>query len=66
MRIRPQIINLQTKRLELGEAKIVGKDILFNITPSPELQPVCKMLLMTQKKLFLSWVKSLALTNPVS
>jgi malate dehydrogenase (quinone) len=33
--IRPQIINLQTKRLELGEAKIVGKDILFNITPSP-------------------------------
>jgi len=33
--IRPQIVNLQTKRLELGEAKIVGKDILFNITPSP-------------------------------
>lgn len=33
--IRPQIINLQTKCLELGEAKIVGKDILFNITPSP-------------------------------
>lgn len=33
--IRPQIINLQTKRLELGEAKIVGKNILFNITPSP-------------------------------
>lgn len=33
--IRPQIINLQTRRLELGEAKIVGKDILFNITPSP-------------------------------
>lgn len=33
--IRPQIINLQTKRLELGEAKIIGKNILFNITPSP-------------------------------
>lgn len=33
--IRPQIVNLQTKRLEMGEAKIVGKDILFNITPSP-------------------------------
>lgn len=33
--IRPQIVNLKTKRLELGEAKILGEDILFNITPSP-------------------------------
>jgi malate dehydrogenase (quinone) len=33
--IRPQIVNLETKRLELGEAKIVGENILFNITPSP-------------------------------
>ncbi len=33
--IRPQIVNLKTKRLELGEAKIVGEDIVFNITPSP-------------------------------
>ncbi|MBD1807271.1 FAD-dependent oxidoreductase [Microcoleus sp. FACHB-SPT15] len=33
--IRPQIVNLKTKRLELGEAKIVGENILFNITPSP-------------------------------
>lgn len=33
--IRPQIINLKTKRLELGEAKITGENILFNITPSP-------------------------------
>ncbi|MBV9385452.1 MAG: FAD-dependent oxidoreductase [Chroococcidiopsidaceae cyanobacterium CP_BM_ER_R8_30] len=33
--IRPQIVNLKTKRLELGEAKIIGEDILFNITPSP-------------------------------
>ena len=33
--IRPQIVNLKTKRLELGEAKIVGENIIFNITPSP-------------------------------
>lgn len=33
--IRPQIVNLKTKRLELGEAKIVGENVVFNITPSP-------------------------------
>ncbi|MBE9076743.1 FAD-dependent oxidoreductase [Romeria aff. gracilis LEGE 07310] len=33
--IRPQIVNLKTRQLELGEAKIVGDDILFGITPSP-------------------------------
>lgn len=32
---RPQIINSSTKKLELGEAKIVGEKIIFNITPSP-------------------------------
>ena len=33
--IRPQIVNLKTRRLEMGEAKILGENILFNITPSP-------------------------------
>jgi malate dehydrogenase (quinone) len=32
---RPQIINNETKKLELGEAKILGEKIIFNITPSP-------------------------------
>lgn len=32
---RPQIINNSTRKLELGEAKIVGDRIIFNITPSP-------------------------------
>jgi malate dehydrogenase (quinone) len=32
---RPQIINNITKKLELGEAKILGDKIIFNITPSP-------------------------------
>ncbi len=33
--VRPQIVNLNTRALELGEAKIIGEQILFNITPSP-------------------------------
>jgi len=33
--IRPQIVNLEKRRLEMGEAKILGRNILFNITPSP-------------------------------
>ena len=33
--VRPQIVNLDTKALEMGEAKIVGDNIIFNITPSP-------------------------------
>jgi malate dehydrogenase (quinone) len=32
---RPQIINNVTRKLEMGEAKIVGEKIIFNITPSP-------------------------------
>lgn len=33
--IRPQVVNTETKKLEMGEAEIVGEKILFNITPSP-------------------------------
>ncbi|MEM9005589.1 MAG: FAD-dependent oxidoreductase [Cyanobacteria bacterium P01_F01_bin.86] len=33
--IRPQIVNTQTRKLQLGEAKILGDRIIFNITPSP-------------------------------
>jgi malate dehydrogenase (quinone) len=33
--IRPQIVNLNTQALEMGEAKIIGDKIIFNITPSP-------------------------------
>lgn len=32
---RPQTINNTTKKLEMGEAKLVGNNIIFNITPSP-------------------------------
>ena len=33
--IRPQIVDTANKSLDMGEAKIVGEDIIFNITPSP-------------------------------
>lgn len=32
---RPQIINNTSRKLEMGEAKIIGEKIIFNITPSP-------------------------------
>lgn len=32
---RPQIVNNTTRKLEMGEAKLCGEKIIFNITPSP-------------------------------
>jgi malate dehydrogenase (quinone) len=32
---RPQIVNNTTRKLEMGEAKLTGDQIIFNITPSP-------------------------------
>jgi malate dehydrogenase (quinone) len=32
---RPQIVNNITRKLEMGEAKLSGEKIIFNITPSP-------------------------------
>ncbi len=33
--IRPQVVNVKTRKMEMGEAEIVGDNIIFNITPSP-------------------------------
>lgn len=33
--LRPQILNLKEERLQMGEARISGKQIIFAITPSP-------------------------------
>ena len=33
--IRPQVVNKKERKLQMGEAKIVGDGIIFNITPSP-------------------------------
>lgn len=33
--IRPQIVNLKTMDLEMGDASLVGDRIIFNTTPSP-------------------------------
>ena len=32
---RPQIVNNTTRKLEMGEAKLSGENVIFNITPSP-------------------------------
>ena len=33
--VRPQIVNTAKRSLDMGEAKITGDDVIFNITPSP-------------------------------
>lgn len=33
--IRPQLVDTQTRTFQMGEAKIVGDRILFDVTPSP-------------------------------
>jgi L-2-hydroxyglutarate oxidase LhgO len=33
--IRPQIVDTANRSLSMGEAKIEGEDVIFNITPSP-------------------------------
>jgi malate dehydrogenase (quinone) len=33
--VRPQVVNTTKKKMEMGEAKIIGKNIIFDITPSP-------------------------------
>lgn len=33
--IRPQILNVKTRKMEMGEAKFTGDNIVFDVTPSP-------------------------------
>lgn len=33
--VRPQIVDTENKTLDMGEAKITGDGIIFNVTPSP-------------------------------
>jgi len=33
--VRPQIVDTEKKSLDMGEAKITGENVIFNITPSP-------------------------------
>ncbi|MFC7224233.1 FAD-dependent oxidoreductase [Halalkalicoccus sp. GCM10025322] len=33
--VRPQIVDTEGKTLDMGEAKIIGEDVIFNVTPSP-------------------------------
>ena len=33
--IRPQMVDIKTKSVKMGEAKLIGDNLIFNITPSP-------------------------------
>ncbi len=33
--VRPQIVNTSERSLDMGEAKITGENVIFNVTPSP-------------------------------
>lgn len=48
---RPQTINNETKKLELGESKLIGDNIIFNITPSPGASTCLGNSLLDSKKI---------------
>ena len=33
--VRPQLVNLKDRKLEMGTGKVLGRNIIFDITPSP-------------------------------
>ncbi|MBP7671172.1 FAD-dependent oxidoreductase [Candidatus Gracilibacteria bacterium] len=49
--MRPQIVNTDTKKLEMGTAKILGENAIFNITPSPGATNCLKNALEDTKKI---------------
>lgn len=54
--IRPQVVNLRTHSMQLGEAKIVADGIIFNITPSPGAS-VCLANALTDVRQITKWLK---------
>ncbi|MEK9155078.1 MAG: FAD-dependent oxidoreductase [Patescibacteria group bacterium] len=53
--IRPQVVNIRTHSMQLGEAKIVGDRILYNITPSPGAS-VCLANALSDARLVTGWL----------
>lgn len=49
--IRPQLINNETLKLQMGEIEIEGENILFNITPSPGATACIKNAAQSVKKI---------------
>ncbi|SFG43786.1 malate dehydrogenase (quinone) [Halopelagius inordinatus] len=49
--VRPQIVDTEAKSLDMGEAKITGENIIFNITPSPGASTCMKNSLRDTKQL---------------
>ena len=56
--IRPQIINVNKKALQMGEAKITGDNCFFSITPSPGAS-VCLKNAQENSKLIIDWTNSI-------
>ncbi|MFC6824557.1 FAD-dependent oxidoreductase [Halopelagius fulvigenes] len=49
--VRPQIVDTKAKTLDMGEAKITGDNIIFNITPSPGASTCVKNAMRDTKQL---------------
>jgi malate dehydrogenase (quinone) len=49
--VRPQIVDTANKSLDMGEAKITGDNIIFNVTPSPGASTCLKNALRDTKQL---------------
>jgi len=49
--IRPQLVHKKEKRLLMGEAEIIGENIIFNVTPSPGATSCLKAAEKTTKKI---------------
>jgi malate dehydrogenase (quinone) len=53
--VRPQVVNLQSHAMQLGEAKIVANRIIYNITPSPGAS-VCLANALSDARLVTGWL----------
>ena len=49
--VRPQLVDTNERSLDMGEAKIVGEDIIFNVTPSPGASTCLKNAMRDTRKL---------------
>jgi len=52
--VRPQIVDTANKSLDMGEAKITGDGIIFNVTPSPGASTCLKNAMRDTQEL-MSW-----------
>ncbi len=53
--IRPQVVNIRTHTMQMGEAKIAGDRIVYNITPSPGAS-VCLANAVADARMITAWL----------